>query len=165
MAHQTGVTLKPLVKIGRSPSDCWEWLGTKTAQGYGKKTVGGRTMMASRWLWEQLFGPIRDGMVLSSTCGNPGCVNPHHHRVCTQAKNVRDGLNAKLTEGDAQEARELADEGWSMQDIADKFGVSRTCISSVVNGHSWGRARKFKPQKHRAPGHAGGSEPVARRTA
>ncbi|TAM22399.1 MAG: HNH endonuclease, partial [Nevskiaceae bacterium] len=106
MARETGLTLKPLVRLGKRPDDCWEWLSVKTEGGYGKKQLGGKTLLAHRWMWTQLFGPIPDGLVIDHICANPGCVNPAHLRLCSQAENCRDGAGTTLTSADVVEIKQ-----------------------------------------------------------
>lgn len=151
MSHAPGTTLKPLVKLGKKPGDCWSWLGATDAAGYGRKEFHGRTWLAHRWVWSQLFGPVPRGMVVTHDCQNPGCVNPHHLRVVTQAENCRAGLTAVLTEGDVREIRHLDECGWYADNIAAKFGVSVSTVKSLLRGQSWRRARPFYGPKKYAP--------------
>jgi hypothetical protein len=134
----------PQVRLGKSPSDCWEWLGPRNAAGYGKKTFRGQDTMAHRWIWRQLFGPIPEGLVIDHMCQNPGCVNPHHLRACTQAENVRAGLTTILTSRDVAEIRRLRANDWTAAQIAAKFCVDVSTVKSIIAGKSWRRsAKKF----------------------
>ena len=134
---------RALVKLGATESSCWEWIGTKTRNGYGKKQFAARTWLAHRWLWSMILGPIPEGMVIDHTCSNPGCVNPRHLRVTTQAENVRAGVSTVLTEGDVAEVREMLSDGFTHAEIGAKFGVSRATIKSIAAGESWGAPEKF----------------------
>lgn len=141
-----GQTVKPQVKIGRNPGDCWEWIGPKTAAGYGKKTFHKRDLMAHRWMWEQLFGPIPQGLVVHHECQNPGCVNPHHLRVCSQAENVREAVTSKLTAGDVLEIKRSKPEVRSphlADTLAQRHGCSRQLIFDIWGGRAWARAKPF----------------------
>ena len=88
----TGTTLKRLVVLPENPQDCWIWQGSINKKtGYGKKQLGGKTMLAHRWIYETLFGRIPEGKVINHRCSNPSCVNPYHLEVVTQAENCRHG--------------------------------------------------------------------------
>ena len=135
-----GVVLKPLVDIGRSPDDCWEWQGNINKKtGYGKKTYRGKHCLAHRWVYEMLLGPIPDGLVVNHLCSNKRCVNPHHLEVVDQAGNCRHGKGAKLTEPQVREV--LAAKGsrkWGDgARIARKLGVSGALIHDIWNGRAW----------------------------
>lgn len=71
-------------------SDCWEWTSGRLARGYGKfRSDGGRAVLAHRWAYEHLVGPIPAGLVLDHLCMNTCCVNPDHLEAVTQAVNVQ----------------------------------------------------------------------------
>lgn len=142
-----GQSIKPQVRRGRDPGDCWEWLGAKTADGYGKKQFGGRCIGASRWLWEQLHGPIAPGRVLAHTCGNRGCVNPAHLRESTQAAANRAGESASLVAGDVEDIR--AQRGkQTAASLAEVYGVSPLTIRDIWRRSSWARANpNYGPRK------------------
>lgn len=73
-------------------SGCWEWVGAKSGVGYGTVTVGGsHTKSAHRWMYEQVKGPIPDGMTLDHLCRKRDCVNPDHLEVVTMTENVLRG--------------------------------------------------------------------------
>lgn len=74
--------------------DCWEWLGGKTAGGYGVIGLGTRAEgngYAHRIARELLGIPVPDELVLDHFCKNHGCVNPDHTDPVTQKINVDRG--------------------------------------------------------------------------
>lgn len=74
---------------------CILWTGAQDGKGYGVKWVlggGGRRTGAHRWAWEQVNGPVPDGLVIDHLCRTPLCVEPTHLEPVFQAENVRRGI-------------------------------------------------------------------------
>lgn len=72
--------------------DCWLWLGSITANGYGQTSVGGRRQAAHRYAYEQTVGPIPNGLQLDHLCRVHACVNPDHLEPVTNRENVLRGV-------------------------------------------------------------------------
>lgn len=76
---------------------CWLWQGARTSAGTGYGTFwdGTRTVLAHRFAYEQLVGPIQDGLELDHVrargCATSMCVNPSHLEPVTHQENVRRG--------------------------------------------------------------------------
>lgn len=70
---------------GGDISDCWEWQGPKSRDGYGV-FCGVR---AHRWAFEYLRDAIPEGLQIDHLCRNPPCVNPWHMEPVTRAENLR----------------------------------------------------------------------------
>lgn len=79
------------------PSGCWLWTAGTFRNGYGQfMTVKPRKVSAHRYAYEQLVGPIPEGLVLDHLCRVPACVNPAHLEPVTPAENTRRGIAPKI---------------------------------------------------------------------
>jgi hypothetical protein len=70
---------------------CIFWLGSRTKFGYGKFRVGGRgskTVVAHKFAYESIYGPLTPGVVLDHLCRQPSCVNVLHLEAVTQRVNL-----------------------------------------------------------------------------
>lgn len=70
---------------------CWVWTGAHTVQGYGTITIKKRHIMAHRFMYELLRGPIPRGLQIDHLCRTPSCVNPGHLEPVTSRENTRRG--------------------------------------------------------------------------
>jgi endogenous inhibitor of DNA gyrase (YacG/DUF329 family) len=136
----------------RPVDGCWLWQGLRNKEGYGRFYGYGRYHHAHRYAYEHFVGPIPDGLILRHTCDNPPCCNPAHLIPGTDRENTRDKMergrfvlvlgadhpNAKLTEADVRQIRELiAERSFTYQQIAAHFGVSDSLIDAIRSGRAW----------------------------
>lgn len=153
-------------KIVKDPDGCWEWDGTRNSDGYGSfwngerfpgrngKRGGPVSVLAHRWAYAHFVNEIPDGLCVLHRCDNPGCVNPRHLFLGTQADNVRDCADKgrrnqtrykKLSAEIHAEIRERygtplpaagpnprGTGGISQQELADEYGVAQTVISYIL---------------------------------
>jgi hypothetical protein len=73
---------------------CHSFKGGKDRGGYGVVSVSRRRKYAHRYVWEQAFGPIPDGLVIDHQCRNRACVNIGHLRLVTRTANVLENSNS-----------------------------------------------------------------------
>ncbi|SEU38711.1 HNH endonuclease [Nonomuraea wenchangensis] len=124
-----------LSKVTVLENGCWTWTGTtnkpygknKHILSYGRFNFQGKLWVAHRWLWEQINGPVPEGLVLDHFLANHGecigakCVNPDHLEPTTFGENIRRGNGAC-----ARNARKTACPKGHEYDGKDKRGF-RTC--------------------------------------
>ena len=131
--------------------DCILYIGGKDKDGYGLITKrltknATKTFRAHRVAWEEVNGPIPQGMLVCHKCDNPSCVNPNHLFIGTHKDNHQDKVNKgrsskgtkngrnKLTEA---EARYIKTSNKSCLDLARKFAVSDTAIRYIKTNRNW----------------------------
>jgi hypothetical protein len=142
-----------------STSGCWNWTGTLVGNGYGYISVAGKPRYTHRvsamlYLHFDLFSPL---WVLH-LCDNTKCVNPAHLRAGTPSKNARDAVakgrfgRGKLTPEKVAAIKELLADGHTHAAIATEYGVTRSMISQIARGESWGNVRSGRESKLRGQG-------------
>lgn len=131
-------------------SGCWEWQGAKDRGGYGILPYARRSYRAHKVALELDGRPPKPGQYACHKCNNPSCVRPSHLYPGTPTENMADAKAngtvrmgeevhfAKLTERDITAIRAST---LSHELIAKSFGVSRSCISMVKSGKTWGHVQ------------------------
>ena len=144
------------VNITEDDKECWEWIAAKGPHGYGNLTVNGKSSRAHRVAWELCNFAIPDGYIVMHVCDNPSCCNPNHLVLGTTKANTKDMMvkhrggfhknraigerncRAKLTESAVKIIRKEYLSGRANQyELADRFGVTQTAISSVIKNKTW----------------------------
>lgn len=75
----------------RTPLECWGYKGPHNKDGYGIFSHAGYRELAHRLAWISERHPIPKRKNANHLCvDNPGCCNPDHLYIGTQADNVRD---------------------------------------------------------------------------
>jgi hypothetical protein len=74
---------------------CWLWTGAISTEGYGRITWDYRNTGAHRVSYQELVGPIPDGLMLDHLCRVRHCVNPAHLEPVTNAENTIRGIAAR----------------------------------------------------------------------
>lgn len=75
----------------RKTESCWLWASTINSSGYGAFSADSTDVLAHRFAYELLVGPIPAGLVLDHLCRVRHCVNPAHLEPVTVVENLRRG--------------------------------------------------------------------------
>ena len=123
-------------------SGCWLWTGCVNRAGYGRINVCGRVWLAHRASWLIHRGNIPEGMQVCHKCDTPGCVNPDHLFIGTNADNHADKIakgrqgaargeshwNAKLT---ADQVAAIRSDKRLSSTIAREYGISERYVYNL----------------------------------
>ena len=135
---------------------CRIWTGATNEHGYGILSAGKhRRVKAHRAAWELANGPIPEGVsrqdkCILHRCDTPGCINPHHLYLGSQAQNMRDVAEKARRKGIKHHFAKLDDEavslirssGSSNRALAEKYGVDPSNISHVRRGRIWSHVQE-----------------------
>jgi len=129
----------------KGPDDCWEWLGYKNERGYGWLKDNKKNIRAHRFSYAQYKNngqPIPNNLCVCHHCDNPGCVNPNHLFLGTQADNMRDrdrkgrGFkpnNKKHTDDEVIKIRSDYASGLSQDKVAKLNNAAQATVNRIVN--------------------------------
>jgi len=144
----------------RGEDECWNWLGYKNEDGYGRTWIEDVGYYAHRVIYAlanpntiTYRAPSRTsdyGFVLH-VCDNPSCCNPKHLFLGTHADNMADkvakkrspdfkgdkGPRCKLSMSQAREIRQLRKEGISAKELAQRYEISLPSIKTLLRGDSY----------------------------
>jgi hypothetical protein len=134
----------------KGSDECWNWKGANNGKkGYGKLKWFGRFISAHRLAFFLSGGVLPEGMSVLHTCDNPCCVNPIHLFVGTNRDNVDDCIgkgrqakgtrvpSAKLTEASVIELRQDHEAGFSVYELATKYGISPQAAWLAAKQITW----------------------------
>lgn len=130
---------------------CWIWKAGKTKKGYGRIRYKGKRYLSHRFSYIQKFGGIPEDICVCHRCDNPTCVNPNHLFLGTVQDNNKDRDlkgrqvalsgekqgSSKLTSRQVLEIRKRRKNGEKLQDIADDYGITFSCVSVIARGKAW----------------------------
>lgn len=87
-----GYTISAIERLAKkffiANNGCWEWIGAKTAEGYGTAVVSYKQTSAHRHLYQSVHGLLPKNIQLDHLCKNKGCVNPKHLEPVTAHENL-----------------------------------------------------------------------------
>lgn len=68
---------------------CWNWMGHRDPDGYGRISIKRQARLVHRVSYEFYVGPIPAGLQLDHLCRNRACFNPEHLEPVTSLVNSR----------------------------------------------------------------------------
>lgn len=133
---------------------CHLWLASKNnGGGYGQFRLGENVELAHRVAWFIRYGKWPEP-TSRHKCDNPACVNVDHLTEGTKMDNSTDmvernrsahserNANAKLTRVAVWSIRQQYATGkFTQEQLAKKFGVSRSTVSLVTTKKQWRRVQ------------------------
>ena len=127
-------------KVNKATSSgCWEWTAGKH-QDYGVFGISSTHLVkAHRFAYEEIVGPIPEGLILDHLCRNRSCVNPAHLEPVTNKENVLrgEGIAAKnAVKTHCKHGHEFTEENTYITYRGDRS--CRTCQ------RSWNRKRRLR---------------------
>lgn len=152
---------------------CWPWKGCTNRAGYGVTSVNRKFTASHRQAYIYGIGQIPDGMCVCHRCDVPGCCNPSHLFLGTNADNTADkiaknrqskgekhskalmpnrprGSNnamSRFTEEQVAEMRRLRRETrMTIKEIAAKFGGSYGGVCKAIRGNGWYHVKEPIPE-------------------
>lgn len=121
--------------------------------GYPLMRMNKKIIRIHRYIYEECFGEIPDGMVVRHKCDNPICINPEHLEIGTQAENVQDMITrgrkvsrgakgeknckAKLTQKQVAEIRERYKNGGKPSILMKEYNIKGTAMYDILRRRSW----------------------------
>lgn len=70
---------------------CIRYLGAVDRYGYGKTSVGSKTVSTHLAAWREIYGPVPAGLTLDHLCRDRRCWNPLHLEPVTNRENLLRG--------------------------------------------------------------------------
>lgn len=131
--------------VSKTNNGCWEWIGAKDPNGYGRINEGGhggKSRLAHRIAYELCVGVIADGMVIDHLCRNPSCVNPAHLEQVTMLTNSLRGQHPKYvayTSGVCVRGHRFDEVG--VRRYADGCKGCKECIR--ITSRAWNAKRRL----------------------
>ncbi len=128
-------------------SGCIEWAANKDYKGYGRFSLGGKTVFAHQVSWYLKNGLMLPGLVIDHLCKNRSCCNIEHLEAVNQSENVSRGHLIEIVRARGKASRKthcksghlLSGDNYVM--YGDKLRC-REC--NRISSRVYGRERKTK---------------------
>lgn len=137
---------RKLIQFYENEIGCLICTSHSTWKGYPLLSINNKATRMSRFIYEECFGLIPEGLYICHTCDNPGCINPAHLYAGTNLDNVKDKIErghhlygeqhpcAKLTEIDIIKIRQS---NQNINQLSQEFAVSKAHIWKIRSKRKW----------------------------
>jgi hypothetical protein len=130
-----------------SDKGCFECTSHSGRSNYPTVSYYGKQIDAHRFVYEQMYGDIPEGLVVRHKCDNPKCINPEHMELGTIADNNRDiwdrgrenVTSRSFNEEQLSDILERLAKGEKQTDIAKGYGVSTSTINHIKTRRNYKR--------------------------
>jgi hypothetical protein len=156
MRQKDSVLSRLLSNRNITESGCWEWMGARRKNGYGKIELvldGISAQLATHRVSAAIFHglPLAERKALSMhKCDNPPCFNPDHLMIGNNSLNMRDAQakgrvrnfkgesapNAVFTDAQVREIKARVAGGETVISIARELG-HMAALYSISQGRTW----------------------------
>jgi hypothetical protein len=140
---------KRFLSYVKKDDGCWRWTGSKSCTGYCNVFYHGRVWLAHRASLI-IFGKVKEltpGLQVSHSCRNRDCVNPDHLSEKTRSQNngadkIAHGVDCSgekchFSKLDWEKVNAIRESSTKRKELAALYGVSTSCISSILRGKTW----------------------------
>lgn len=137
--RKDGNYCKPIV-FEITKNNCFEVISHGTsAHGYPRFNRFKRKLYIHRFIYEQCFGEIPEGMFVCHACDNPKCINPEHLFLGTHNDNMRDKVlkGRHPTKLNKYQVKEIKKSDKPKKQLAIDYSVSYTTILKIKKGIHW----------------------------
>lgn len=137
------------------PLGCWNWTGRLSPAGYPRAMFSGRRQMVYRWAYEQVYGPVPQGLECDHACRNRKCVNPGHINAVTRSENMRN-IIPELRGGAFNKRKTHCPKGHPYSGNNLRVGSNggrgcKTCVGAAVKAKrdaAWAEMRERERCRH-----------------
>jgi hypothetical protein len=135
------------IEYNVTSTECWECTSHKKGTNGYFFVMRNRIMYPMhKFMYEQKYGIVPEGMLACHTCDNPSCINPDHIFIGSPADNTHDMIIKKRnsfgekhphTKFKETDIIAILKSEQTYEKIAANFGVTKSAISHIKNKRSW----------------------------
>jgi HNH endonuclease len=144
---------------GPLDTPCLVWTGPVWSAGYGTISFKGKAYSVHRLIYLIDKGEIKKGLSICHKCDCLRCCNVEHLFTGTQRDNIRDSVSkgrfrrcdsenhgqAVLTKDEVSLIRYFLQNGWNCKELARRYGVNSSTVSSIKRKQTWRHVQLFQP--------------------